>query len=255
MIGEKKYQGGAVYTGELKNGFPEGEGEIIFPNGSRYVGKWKNGIYNGQGSYYSNTGFVYTGEWENGKYSGYGKLCRENGEIHEGMWANNVMEGQGTLIKKADSNIIWDNGTYDIREKFSGVWKDGKKNGSFVHWYLGIPYDEEYMEDKQVLCPVLYETDNSVSTVTGKTIKCWHSNQSSFMIETPSAVLLFDWYRKQLPKIPKEKPLHIFISHIHEDHFNKGILSLAEKIPNIRIYLGYDGSNSNFNQMLKKNSG
>lgn len=190
MIGEKKYQGGAVYTGELKNGWPEGEGEIIFPNSSRYVGKWKNGIYNGQGSYYSNTGFVYTGEWENGKYNGYGKLCRENGEIHEGMWANNVMEGQGTLIKKADSNIIWDNGTYDIREKFSGVWKGGKKNGSFVHWYLGIPYDEEYVEDKQILCPVLYETDNSVSTVAGKTIKCWHSNQSGFMIETPSAVLL-----------------------------------------------------------------
>ena len=274
MIGKKVYESGAVYTGELVNGWPEGEGTITFVNGGKYVGYWKNGKYDGYGTItFANggkyvggwkngkcdgygtitfaNGAKYVGGWENGKYNGRGTFYYENGDRYDGKWVDNIMEGKGKLTKKAVQNINWDNGRYDTQESFTGIWKGGKKNGCFLHMLYGMPYDEEYKDDKQIDYPLSYEIDTQVSSITGKTIKCWYSNQSGFMIETPSTVLIFDWYRKQLPPIPQGKPLHIFISHTHQDHFNKGIFALGEKFRNIKIYMGYDSSNSNFNQMLR----
>ncbi len=73
---------------------------------------------------------------------------------------------------------------------------------------------------------------------------------SGFAIETSNATMLFDWYQGKLPAIRNEKPLCIFVSHIHSDHFNPEIFNLVANHPNSEIYLGYDHSVPSFDKML-----
>lgn len=49
---------------------------------------------------------------------------------------------------------------------------------------------------------------------------------SGFFIELSHAALLFDWWKGTLPEYDPEKPLLVFASHHHEDHFNPAIFSL-----------------------------
>ncbi|MBE6969985.1 MAG: hypothetical protein E7442_07725 [Ruminococcaceae bacterium] len=48
---------------------------------------------------------------------------------------------------------------------------------------------------------------------------------SGFLLETESARLLFDYYTGKLPE-KTGKPLYVFVSHGHHDHFNPAIFSL-----------------------------
>lgn len=187
-----------------------------YPNGV-YEGDLVNGIPNGKGTFVlTDSGRKYVGEWKNGTYNGQGRFY------------------------------------YSSREYCDGTWKDGKPTGPFILMRNGLPHDIEYRGGEQVDCPISYGIETSPDRLTGKMIKCWHSNQSGFMIETPSATLIFDWYRSQLPNIRKDKPLHIFISHIHEDHFNSAILSLAEAFDDVSIYLGYERTGGQFDDYLDK---
>jgi len=51
---------------------------------------------------------------------------------------------------------------------------------------------------------------------------------------------LFDYYKGELKKLDPQKPLYVFSSHNHYDHFNKGILSLIKSYPNISFILSSD---------------
>jgi len=57
---------------------------------------------------------------------------------------------------------------------------------------------------------------------------------SGFLVELPSVTLLFDWWKGELPSLP-EKPLLVFASHQHNDHFSPGIFAL-----DAHFILGYD---------------
>ena len=52
------------YTGDVKNGKPNGFGIMIFPNGRKYVGSWKDGRWNGQGTHTYPDGSKYEGEYK-----------------------------------------------------------------------------------------------------------------------------------------------------------------------------------------------
>lgn len=52
---------------------------------------------------------------------------------------------------------------------------------------------------------------------------------SGFYVELEEALLLFDYYKGSLPKLPHEKRLYVFASHRHPDHFNPEIFSLTEE--------------------------
>ena len=58
------------YTGEIKDGKPEGFGvyETITPNGTpcHYIGEWKDGIMQGSGGMYWNDGSLEIGEYDKG---------------------------------------------------------------------------------------------------------------------------------------------------------------------------------------------
>lgn len=63
---------------------------------------------------------------------------------------------------------------------------------------------------------------------------------SGFFVETETCCLLFDYYTGDLPAVPTEKPLYIFSSHSHYDHFSEKIFTLAEGIPQVWFILSDD---------------
>ena len=66
---------------------------------------------------------------------------------------------------------------------------------------------------------------------------------SGFLVETDSALLLFDYYKGDLSALkqkPAEKPLFVFASHAHSDHFNPDIFSLTQFNSRVRFILSSD---------------
>ena len=60
-------------------------------------------------------------------------------------------------------------------------------------------------------------------------------SHSGFLVELEGVCLLFDWWKGDLPPLP-EKPLAVFASHFHPDHFDPKIFSLDGE--NTRFLLG-----------------
>ena len=58
-------------------------------------------------------------------------------------------------------------------------------------------------------------------------------NHSSFFVELESHCLLFDYYQGDIPQVV-DKPLYVFASHSHEDHFSPEIFQLAR--PGREVY-------------------
>ena len=66
---------------------------------------------------------------------------------------------------------------------------------------------------------------------------------SGFLIETETALLLFDYYRGDLSALDNkstDKPLFVFASHAHGDHYNSEILKLAEKRREVHYLFSFD---------------
>jgi hypothetical protein len=58
------------YTGDVKNGKPDGQGTETFPDGSKYIGEWIGGKPTGQGTQTYYDGDKYVGLFKDGKYHG-----------------------------------------------------------------------------------------------------------------------------------------------------------------------------------------
>lgn len=71
-----------------------------------------------------------------------------------------------------------------------------------------------------------------------------------FMVESPLCTIVFDyWTDPQSPsgqaprfldRIPAGRPLYVFVSHHHKDHFTKEIFSWASRLPNIHYIISKD---------------
>ncbi len=76
-------------------------------------------------------------------------------------------------------------------------------------------------------------------------IKVTYLDHSGFAITTPTAIMVFDYYKdpdKKLHKVleaDKELPVLFFVSHHHPDHFNTSIFELAQDRKRTYI-LAYD---------------
>ena len=49
---------------------------------------------------------------------------------------------------------------------------------------------------------------------------------SAFLVELAHCTLLFDWYGGPVPDYDRTKPLYVFVSHHHGDHYSPEIFSL-----------------------------
>ena len=61
---------------------------------------------------------------------------------------------------------------------------------------------------------------------------------SGFLLEWPECAWLFDWWTGELPAPDKTKPLLVFVSHRHHDHFNPAVFALDH--PDVQYLLGSD---------------
>lgn len=71
-------------------------------------------------------------------------------------------------------------------------------------------------------------------------MKITYVSHSGFAVELPSATLLFDYYKGALPPFSEAKPLFVFSSHHHGDHFNPDIFELAGRYPEVHFLLSHD---------------
>jgi len=62
---------------------------------------------------------------------------------------------------------------------------------------------------------------------------------SGFLVETEQCVLLFDWWKGELPPLP-DKPLTVFASHRHTDHFSPRIFTLDDPARDVTYVLSRD---------------
>lgn len=64
-------------------------------------------------------------------------------------------------------------------------------------------------------------------------MKVWYIHHSSFLVESETCCLLFDYVQGELPEVDTQKPLYVFASHRHGDHFSPEIFKLSEG--NLRV--------------------
>ena len=63
---------------------------------------------------------------------------------------------------------------------------------------------------------------------------------SGFLVELDHIQLLFDYYKGSLECVNKDKPLYVFASHRHPDHFVEKIFELAETYQEVHYILSND---------------
>lgn len=74
-------------------------------------------------------------------------------------------------------------------------------------------------------------------------IKIDYLGHSGFFVENESSMLLFDYYYGDLSFLEEkldEKPLFVFSSHAHGDHFNPEIFTIVNKHKKTRYHLSFD---------------
>lgn len=71
-------------------------------------------------------------------------------------------------------------------------------------------------------------------------MKIKYIEHSCFSVELENVILLFDYFKGQLPVFDKEKTIYVFSSHNHHDHFNISIFKLLKEYPNVKYILSRD---------------
>lgn len=71
-------------------------------------------------------------------------------------------------------------------------------------------------------------------------MKVTYIHHSSFMAELDHAAFLFDYFEGEIPEIQGDKPLFVFASHRHGDHFSRSIFHLAESGRKVTYVLSDD---------------
>ncbi len=71
-------------------------------------------------------------------------------------------------------------------------------------------------------------------------MKIHHLEHSSFVLELEETVLIFDWYRGELPEFDGSKQIFVFASHEHHDHYGECIWELKNKYENVQYIIDED---------------
>ena len=86
------------YTGQFKDGTPEGQGTMIGAGGDTYTGSWRKGKPDGRGTLTYPEGQPlkqYEGEFKSGAWEGQGTMTFWDGRIFTGEWTKEITVTQG----------------------------------------------------------------------------------------------------------------------------------------------------------------
>lgn len=68
-------------------------------------------------------------------------------------------------------------------------------------------------------------------------MKVTYIGHSGFLVEMERVYFLFDYYEGEIPKLSRNKKLFIFVSHKHQDHYNRDIWKLKEQYEDLHFVL------------------
>jgi predicted DCC family thiol-disulfide oxidoreductase YuxK len=85
-------------------------------------------------------------------------------------------------------------------------------------------------------------------------MKITYIEHSCFSVELDNVILLFDYFKGQLPAFDEEKTIYMFSSHNHHDHFEISIFQLLKKYPKVKYVLSKD-IKKKFGQKFFNNNG
>lgn len=101
-----------TYTGQMKDGYPNGKGFARYDDKATYTGMFNKGLKQGNdGKYVYPDGITtYIGPYKNDLRSGKGKLIKSDGTTFEGIWREDKINGVGRILD-ANGNEI-ESGVY-----------------------------------------------------------------------------------------------------------------------------------------------
>lgn len=85
----------SVYTGELRDGRPNGQGRLEIRSGEVFEGTFAEGVLNGQGVHMDAAGNRFEGEFRAGALNGKGRQRARTGEIFTGTFVDGLKHGKG----------------------------------------------------------------------------------------------------------------------------------------------------------------
>lgn len=146
------------YEGDFSDGLRSGYGKLFWGNGQRYEGYWKYDKFDGKGTLYYANGAKYVGTWENNMRAGKGKQYNKLGDLwYDGEWSKDQYHGVGTMYY---TNNIWYKGEFRYGQKWGkgiehysswqeiGSWVGDKKQGQFkIEWNDGHYQEGRYEND------------------------------------------------------------------------------------------------------------
>lgn len=71
-------------------------------------------------------------------------------------------------------------------------------------------------------------------------MKITYIYHSCFSIELENTVLIFDYYKGEIPEFDINKNIYVFSSHKHHDHFSLDVFTAFDKYPNVKYILSND---------------
>ncbi len=135
------------YRGPMRDGRPEGKGELTWPDGHHYIGLFQQGRIEGQGMMIWPNGDRYLGNFVNGERHGRGVLQAADGGRQEGDWRHDKLTGRGVrnvgetgrYSGEMRDGIPDGPGIYTgLEGVFGGWWSDGCYDDGIKRFAVGV---------------------------------------------------------------------------------------------------------------------
>ncbi|MBR9937239.1 MBL fold metallo-hydrolase [Oscillospiraceae bacterium Marseille-Q3528] len=81
---------------------------------------------------------------------------------------------------------------------------------------------------------------------------------SGFLVELEDRCLLFDYYQGEIPPVAFSRPLYVFVSHRHQDHYNRAVLDFRREGRDVTYIFSGDimtGKKAEANGILRMRAG
>ena len=159
----------ATYTGEFRNGRPEGQGELVMRDGLAYRGRWRTGRADGEGRLQLPSGEEYVGGFRNGFARGIGHLIDVTGETYDGAFAAGLPDGRGrtTLPSGFAYESAWSHGFESLRTRRVRLAQVGSGGISGEDLRIGViaPRTPSLPRDVQASDVISYASSNRGGTI------------------------------------------------------------------------------------------